>query len=188
MNNYNLSEGVEYGDLKRLIDPVMSIDEFRSKMGEDKDIIVVGLTVFGKEPAEDLTNFVEKSYDWVLDADISSGETSDGNFIVFVELERTPKACEKIYKMVEDILNLTEQEMEDWSFTYYNGKKNFPFTLEDLKKHIISTPETYEQKIDTDVKESAELNSLRAIAGVKVQPLNLKDDQLLEIQRAAGIR
>ena len=183
-----LQEGSEQGDLNRLVQPIMSIDEFRSKMGEDKDIVVLGFTVFGKEPADDLVNFLEKSYDWVLDADLSSGEASDGNYIVFVEVERTPKVIEQAISLLEDLMNLTEQKLEDWTFTFYNKPEQHPVTKEELSKHIITTAKEYENKIADDLKENANLNSLRALAGVTVQPTVIKDMQILDIQIAAGIR
>ena len=184
-----LQEGSERGDLHRLVQPILSIDEFRSKMGEDKDIVVLGFTVFGKDPALDLVNFVEKSYDWVLDADLSSGETNDGNYVVFIEVERTPKAIEQAMTLLEDLMNLTEQELEDWSFTFYNKPEQHPVTKEELTAHIITSPQEYENKIaDGNLKESARLNSLRALAGVTVKPTVIKDMQILDMQIAAGIR
>lgn len=176
------------GDLKRLVEPTLLIDAYRSKMGEDKDICVVSFNVFSKEPANDLANFVEKSYDWVLDADVSSGETSDGNYLVFVEIQRDKKACDHIYKMLVDIQNLTEQKIEDWEFSYYKGKKTYPLTIEEMVKHVISSPEEYERKVGEEVKESRQLDSLRALAGVTVQPKKLTDSLLFNMQVMAGIK
>jgi hypothetical protein len=157
-------------------------------MGEDKDIIVVGFLVMSKEPADDLVNFVEKSYDWVLDADVSSGETSDGNYMVFVEMQRKPNAAKQIFTMLEDMMNLTDQTVDDWSFTYYKKPAGLPVTLENLEKEIITSPEEYEAKTGNSIRESAQLNSLRALAGVYVNPTKITDMQILGIQRAAGIR
>ena len=78
---HNLFEGLEQGDLKRLIHPELHIDEFKSKLGDDADVVVASFKVDNKEPANDLVNFIEKGYDWVLDADVSSGEMDDGSYI-----------------------------------------------------------------------------------------------------------
>lgn len=187
-NTKQLKEGIEHGDLARLVQPHLEIDTFRSKMGDDKDIIVVGFTVFGKEPADDLVNFVEKSYDWVLDADISSGETSDGNYLVFVEIQRKTGSNDNIFSMIIDLMNLTNQDIKDWTFTYYKDTTQLPVTKENLKKKIISTPEEYTLRTNASLEEGYKLNSYRALAGVKVQPTAIKDMQLLDIQIAAGIR
>lgn len=183
-----LQEGIEKGDLGRLVRPQMTIDEFRSKMGEDKDIVVVGFTVFGKEPADDLVNFVEKSYDWVLDADVSSGETSDGNYMVFIEIERKSKVPEYIMSMLEDMMNLTDQSVKDWTFTYYKGDDRLPVTIENLTKKVIKSPEEYEMKTGDSLEEGYQLNSYRALAGVKVNATKIVDPQILAIQMSAGIK
>lgn len=79
---YNLYEGLEAGDLERVVAPKVSIDEYKSKMGSDEEIVVVSFYVSNKEPALDIVNFIEKSYEWVADADVSSGEVFDGSYIV----------------------------------------------------------------------------------------------------------
>ena len=183
-----INEGAELNDLARLVKPTMTVDEFRSKMGEDKDIIVIGFTVLYKEPAADLVNFVEKSYDWVLDADVSSGETSDGNYIVFVEIQRNKDAVEHIFHMLTDIMNLTGQTLKEWQFTYYKGVKKLPITLDTLREKIILTPEDYESRTGDSIKEEMELNSLRALAGVKITPKKITDSLLYNMQVIAGIK
>ena len=186
--DYNLNEGSEYGDLKRVVKPAIEIDSYCSKMGDDKDITVVSFTIFGIEPANDLVNFFEKSYDWVLDADVSSGETSDGNYMVFVEMQRKPKVAEKIYTMLNDMMNLTEQKVKDWTFTYHKDTEALPVTLKNLTAKIIDSPEKYEIKTDETLGESAELNKLRASAGITVKPTKIVDLQILDIMIAAGLR
>ena len=74
MHNNQLNENLEEGDLKRLVHDELHIDEYKSKMGDDADVCVISFKVAGKEPAIDLVSFIEKGYDWVLDADGSSGE------------------------------------------------------------------------------------------------------------------
>ena len=43
-----------------------------------------------------LENFIEKGYPFVLDADVTSGEQSDGTYKVFVEIERNKDEVEKV--------------------------------------------------------------------------------------------
>jgi hypothetical protein len=40
-------------------------------MGTDADVCVISFKVAGKEPSADLVSFIEKGYDFVLDADVS---------------------------------------------------------------------------------------------------------------------
>ena len=51
-------------------------------MGTDENIVVATIKVLGKEPAKDLENFIEKGYDWIIDAETHAGEISDGKYIV----------------------------------------------------------------------------------------------------------
>jgi len=53
-------------------------------MGEDRDIVVLGFHVRDKNPAADLMEFIERGYTYILDADMSTGEESDGQYQVFV--------------------------------------------------------------------------------------------------------
>ena len=89
------------GDLKHCVEATMEIDSYKSKMGEDKDIVVMSFSVNGEEPANDLVKFIESGYDFVLDADKTSGEQSDGKFRVFVELERNKKIPAEILEIIE---------------------------------------------------------------------------------------
>ena len=66
--------GLQKNDLEFTTDSIFEIDSFKSKMGDDKDIVVTSFSVLGEQPAIDLVNFIEKGYNFVLDADKSSGE------------------------------------------------------------------------------------------------------------------
>jgi hypothetical protein len=57
----NLTEGLEINDLKRLVHTELHIDEFKSKLGRDEDIIVLSFKLTGRAPASDLVDFLEKA-------------------------------------------------------------------------------------------------------------------------------
>ena len=61
MQDSNINEGLEHSDLKRLVHPELHIDAYKSKMGRDEDIVVVSFKITGREPAEDLVNFISLS-------------------------------------------------------------------------------------------------------------------------------
>jgi hypothetical protein len=178
----NLFEGLEKGDLARLIHPELHVDEFKSKLGDDCDVIVLSFKVDAKEPAGDLVAFIEKGYSWVLDADVSSGEMDDGSYIVFVELDRTKSAADDIIDLMEDILSLTDQKLEDWRVRYYKAHKETTLSLEALQDLIPLTPEAYERAYGTK-----ELDKLKAIAGVKVDTKAPKNDYTESLRNLAGI-
>jgi hypothetical protein len=186
--NPQLCEGLEAGDLTRLIHPEVHIDEFKSKMGADEDIVVLTFKVNGKEPATDLMNFFERGYEWVLDADVSSGEMDDGEYLVFVELERSPAACEHTLKLVEDVLNLTEQKMSEWSFLYRKEKTEYEVTLENLLKIVPNTPAEYEMKFGTGDESEDDLSAMLEAARVPVRRTAPKNDWTESLRVAAGLK
>ena len=57
-------------DLKDLVDNILEIDSFKSKMGADKDIVTVAFATKTKESADDLAEFIERGYTNVLEADL----------------------------------------------------------------------------------------------------------------------
>jgi hypothetical protein len=145
--------------------------------------VVISFKVVGKDPAADLVSFIEKGYTWVIDADVSSGEMDDGDYIVFVEAERNRNIAENIMTMMDDIMNITEQELDEWRVRYYTDNTDHKLDQDSLKKLIPATPEEYQQKFGTK-----ELDSLKAAAGVRVDTKAPKNDYTESLRVAAGIK
>jgi len=179
----NLFEGLETGDLARLIHPELHVDEFKSKLGDDQDVVVLSFKVDSKEPANDLVAFIEKGYEWVLDADISSGEMDDGSYIVFVELDRSDATPDNIMDLMNDLMSVTDQEISDWRVRYYKAHKETTLSLEALNDLIPLSPEAYEKAYG-----NTEIDKLKAIAGVKVTTKAPKNDLTEWLRNVAGIR
>jgi hypothetical protein len=182
MQHHNLFEGLEAGDLARLIHPELHVDEFKSKLGDDEDVIVLSFKVDSKDPANDLVSFIEKGYEWVLDADVSSGEMDDGSYIVFVEIDRDDQAVDHIIEMVKDLANLTDRQATEWRVRHYKGREERSLTADDLRAIIPTSPEEYERMYGND-----ELDQLKAAAGVKVTTKAPKNDYTESLRNLAGI-
>ena len=127
-------------DLRNLVDPIFEIDAFKSNIGDDDKIIVLSFTVTSQDPAKDLENFIEIGYDFVLDADVSPGETDSGNYRVFVELERDRHAAENIIELLQGIKLLTNQDMK---FRYFKSFRSYDATLENLQQIVPDSIEQY---------------------------------------------
>ena len=189
-----LNENLEHNDLKRLVHPELHIDEYKSKMGDDSDVCVVSFKVSGKEPSADLVSFIEKGYEFVLDADVSSGEKEGGDYLVFVELERTEELPEQIITIMEDLMNLTEQELSDWRVRYHKSSVDHDLTIESLKELIILSPEAYSRKYDKDDEEDIEhanqeeLDQMKTAAGVPVTTTAPVNDFTESLRIAAGLK
>jgi len=189
-----LNENLEHNDLKRLVHPELHIDEYKSKMGDDADVVVVSFKVSGKEPASDLVSFIEKGYEFVLDADVSSGEKEGGDYLVFVELERGAELPEQIITIMEDLMNLTDQDLSDWRVRYHKSSQDHDLTQESLESIIPLSPEAYSAKYDKeedpelDHAEQEELDQMKTAAGVPVTTTAPVNDFTESLRVAAGIK
>jgi hypothetical protein len=163
-------DSLQSGDLKNLVSHIFEIDNYRSKMGEDKDVVVVSFTVESKHPAEDLVNFVEKGYQFVLDADMTPGELSDGKYRVFVELERNKEIAENICNMLYGIKKLTG--IDEFKFRYHKSFNSLDAVKEQLEEIIPSNPLTYEQQIQERKAGNAETFFAKTIP----ESLTMQDD------------
>ena len=126
--------GLQKSDLRHLVYDIFEIDSYQSKMGDDKDIVVCSFVVQDKDPATDLMNFIEKGYPFVLDADVSAGEMSDGMYRVFVEMERNKDVPNNIMELLYGVKNLTE--IDRFKFRYYKNFKSVEANEQTLEETI----------------------------------------------------
>jgi len=196
-NSKLLRENLEMGDLKRLVHDELHIDEYKSKMGDDSDVCVISFKVSGKEPSADLVSFIEKGYDFVLDADVSSGEKEGGDYLVFVELDRTAELPGQIIQIMEDLMNLTEQELSDWRVRYYKSTEDHDLTADVLREIIPLTPEEYSDKYNKEDEEvdaeepediTKDLDAMKAVAGIPVTTTAPVNDFTESLRVAAGLK
>lgn len=138
----NINENLHRGDLVHLVKKVFDIDSYKSKIGDDDEVIVLSFTVNSEDPAKDLEHFIEMGYDFVLDADVSPGETDDGTYKVFVEIERGHRAPSQILELLSGIERLTE--IPDMRYRYFKSFKSKDATLENLTADVPTDKESYE--------------------------------------------
>jgi hypothetical protein len=144
-----LNEGLTAGDLRMLVDNIFEIDSYASKMGEDKEIVVLAFTVKNQSPATDLVDFIENGYDFVLDADASPGELSDGKYKVFVEIERNRRVAEQILELLNGVSLLAE--IDTFKFRYHKSFHSIEADKDNLESTIPKTKEDYEITVQENV-------------------------------------
>src|SRR6056300_1210195 len=142
-----LNEGLKAGDLDGVVSKRFSVDQFKSKMGDDRNIMVLAFTVDGQAPAKDLERFAETGYKEVLDADATPGTLEDGKHRVFVQFARTEKVDQHIRKFLDDLSKLTN--IETFEFTYHKRTVPFEASAKNLADVLPRTPEAYSQKINS---------------------------------------
>jgi len=131
-------------DLIDLVNPVFEIDSYKSKMGNDQDIVVLSFTVNEKAAADDLVQFIESGYNFVLDATATTGEQSDGYYRVFVEMEREDTVPNQIMELMDGVQKLKAQ---DFSYRYYKSLDATELTPESLTRTIPLDVESYEKVV-----------------------------------------
>ncbi len=144
-----INEGLLAGDLRMLVDNIFEIDSYSSKMGEDTDIVVLAFTVKTQDPANDLVTFMENGYDFVLDADASPGELSDGKYKVFVEIERNRRIHEQILELLNGVGLLAD--IDNFKFRYYKSFHSIDADEKNLNELVPKTKDAYEISIQENV-------------------------------------
>src|SRR6056300_79800 len=139
-----LKEGLKAGDLDGVVSKRFSVDQFKSKMGDDRNIMVLAFTVDGQAPSKDLERFAETGYKEVLDADATPGTLEDGKHRVFVEFARVESVDQHIAKFLDDLKKLTNIEI--FEFTYHKDPTPFEASPKNLADILPRTPITYTQK------------------------------------------
>lgn len=185
MTKSNLNEGLYQNDLARLIRDEIHIDEYKSKIGKDEDVVTVTFKVTDRAPANDLVSFIEKGFDFVLDAEVSAGEKSDGDYLVFVEIERKKGADQNIVEMCKQVSNLAD--IDQWYYRYYKNNDKKSLTTDNLAQDLPLTPTQYKasnsnKEQDTDTA----LENMQMAAKVPMKKPVVKKTNFL--QRLAGIK
>ena len=139
-----VNEGLKAGDLEGVVHKRFSVDQFKSKMGEDRNIMVLAFSVDGQAPAKDLERFAETGFKEVLDADATPGTMEDGKHRVFVEFARVEQVDQHIRKFLDDLKKLSN--VETFEFTYHKDKIPFEASPKNLADILPRTPEAYTQK------------------------------------------
>ena len=140
-----IKEGLKAGDLEDVVSKRFSVDQYASKMGDDRNIMVLAFTVDGLSPAKDLERFAETGYKEVLDADATPGTMEDGKHKVFVEFARVEQVDQHIGSFLEDLKKLTNIEV--FEFTYHKRTVPFEASAKNLADILPRTPISYTQKI-----------------------------------------
>ena len=149
-----VKEGLKAGDLDGVVSKRFSVDQFKSKMGEDRNIMVLAFTVDGMAPAKDLERFAESGFKEVLDADATPGTLEDGKHRVFIEFARVEKVDQHIRKFLDDLKNLAN--IETFEFTYHKNVTPFEASAKNLADILPRTAIAYTQKINGMKLESTQ--------------------------------
>mgnify|MGYP000358562423 FL=1 len=184
MNKTILNEGLEYHDLVGQMLPIVSVDEYAAHMGEDSEIVTLAFTVKSEAAGNDLVDWFERGYDWVLDAQVSEGEVKPGQYLVFVEMNRRTSVPKRIIELIDDLETLTDLPVKDWTIIV-DEEEHSP--EEDILKQVITiSPHDYREEVEV---EEEEINEMRERAGLEVKPIHAEkqDADIKAFKAMAGL-
>jgi hypothetical protein len=177
----NLTESLKYLDMENQVFPIVGIDKYDSRIGDNSEFITLNFSVKNKKCGEDLCDWFERGYDFVIDADTSPGEVTKRKYLVFVEISRRTSFPRDVMKMLDDLQTLTGFKSSDWQFEI--DDETYPASADVIEEHIPLSPHQYREAHESDF----ELNEWREIAGLENPKSTVKDEALLAFQRQAGI-
>ena len=149
-----INEGLDYHDMKGQIDPRVSVDEYAARMGEDSEIVTVTFKLKSKLASKDLVSWLERGYDFVLDAKVSDGEITPGKWLVFVEMMRRSNVPEKILTILKDLETLTDMDLKEYKIAV--DDKVYKPDVETLKDVILTSPRKYREVHEEEKEEEEE--------------------------------
>lgn len=128
----NINEGLRTNDLEDMVLPLISVDEYESKV--DENAIVFGFYVNDRDAANDLNRFIQKSPAMLLDTEVSPAPDQDGYYLVFFELLRNDKLPQSVREVLDEVEPLTNNTA--WQLRIRDVDRLVPFSVAALKAHL----------------------------------------------------
>ena len=153
---------VKYGEMVNLVNPTISIDQYRPKIGEVSETVVVAFEVDQEGAAGDLSNLIETDIVKSLDCDVSQGPNNNGKYLVFVEFERDKNLHKNIMEIIKTVTHATE--ITEWKYEYYKGDGSKELTEENLSETVLDNQQEYVLKYNQPKNE--DLDRIKTLAGV----------------------
>ena len=183
-NKTILNEGLDYHDLEGQMIPTVTVDEYAAHMGNDSEIVTLAFTIKSEAAGNDLVDWFERGYDFVLDAQVSEGEVKPGQYLVFVEMNRRSSVPKRIIELLDDLETLTSIPAKDWTIIV-DEEEHSP-EEEVLKQVITISPHDYREEVEV---EEEELNEMRERAGLEVKVIHAdkQDAEIKAFKAMAGL-
>ena len=183
-NKTILNEGLDYHDLEGQMIPTVTVDEYAAHMGNDSEIVTLAFTIKSEAAGNDLVDWFERGYDFVLDAQVSEGEVKPGQYLVFVEMNRRRSVPKRIIELLDDLETLTSIPAKDWTIIV-DEEEHSP-EEEVLKQVITISPHDYREEVE--VEEEA-LTEMRERAGLEVKVIHAdkQDAEIKAFKSMAGL-
>jgi hypothetical protein len=183
-NKTILNEGLDYHDLEGQMIPTVTVDEYAAHMGNDSEIVTLAFTIKSEAAGNDLVDWFERGYDFVLDAQVSEGEVKPGQYLVFVEMNRRSSVPKRIIELLDDLETLTAIPVKDWTIVV--DEEEYSPEEDVLKQVITISPHDYREEVEV---EEEEINEMRERAGLEVKIIHAdkQDAEIKAFKSMAGL-
>lgn len=131
-----LQEGMRENDLADLVLPLLSVDEYQSKV-DPEEAIVIGFYVQDKAAAKDLNRFLQKSAVPLLGTDTSPAPDQHGYFMVFVEFMNNQRLAENVDAILQELKSLVD--VEHWQMRVRGHDRLLRFSPDNLTNVLETT-------------------------------------------------
>jgi hypothetical protein len=145
---------IQNNDLIDLVQSTFSVDQYKSKIGDDKNVVVLAFEVKDADPAKDLSQFIETGHN-TIDVDVSPGPNKDGNYKVFVELQRNSKLFDSIDNILKDITRIDESA-NNFMFNAYKSDMPSNWNRQNFESSVYSSSYDYEMATNPEAQEISE--------------------------------
>lgn len=124
-----ITEGLRSGDLEHLVSSMISVNEFEPKSGDD--VVVIAFYVKDEEPANDLASFIERGTHDILDTEVSPAPDENGNYLVFVEIDKNKDMMSITKEILDDVQKLIK--IDTWKFKFHGSENIIELPMEATK-------------------------------------------------------
>lgn len=155
---------LKHGEMLNLVNPTISIDQYRPKIGEVSETVVLAFEVAQEGAAGDLSNLIETDVVKSLDVDVSQGPNNNGKYLVFVEFERNKNLHKNIMEIVKTVSKVTD--INEWTYEYYKGEGSKELTEDNLSQTVLDNQQQYVLKYSQTEETNEDLDRVKRLAGI----------------------
>lgn len=178
-----LREGMRSGDLKDLVLPLISVDEYQSKAEQGDGALVFGFYVHDKDAAKDLTRFIQKSPVSIIDSEVSEAPDAKGYFMVFVDFEYTTQVVDDFISLVAEIEPLTD--IDEWNMQVRGTKGTLELSKDNLKNSLLRARQPKKENALKEIGQFLQKSALED-ASIEDNKLLLTGDSTIIESRIDG--
>ena len=149
-NKKRIVEGLQEGDLRDLVLPLISMDQYFPKSGTDDEVIVIAFFISDGEAAQDFARFVSKTSADILDVETSPAPNPEGYWLVFVEMLRNDETIDNIMTIVDELETVTK--IKKYKARIYKVSATVDVDKVSLKKYLDLNRNKDDKNID-EIKE-----------------------------------